>query len=99
MPNLRKINNMAGLLQEKKMEGQNITWLEMLRQQGRDSFANNGIPSPKTEAWKYTKLRGLNVDDFELIVIHENIVQIGDGCFDNCKGEIINKSKVSFHLK
>lgn len=57
---------MAGLLQHKSMEGEDIVWLETLRQQGRDMFAQNGIPSPKTEAWKYTKLRALMADDFEL---------------------------------
>ncbi len=66
MPSLQKVNNMAGLLQNKTMEGQNIVWLEALRQQGREMFIANGLPTPKTEAWKYTKLRALAVDDFVL---------------------------------
>jgi len=56
---------MAGLLQHKSMECENIVWLEALRQQGKELFSNAGIPSPQTEAWKYTKLRSLITDDFE----------------------------------
>lgn len=56
---------MTGLLQDKSMDGDDIIWLEALRQKGRDMFAKNGIPSPKTEQWKYTKLRALTTDDFE----------------------------------
>ena len=45
---------MNNLLQHKEMEGSHIVWLEALREQGREAFV---MPNPKTEAWKYTKLR------------------------------------------
>lgn len=53
---------MAGLLQDIKM--QNIEWLDKLRAKGLSSFKKNGIPTAKTEAWKYTKLREVVTSDF-----------------------------------
>lgn len=56
---------MVGLLQ-------NITYQETtdrlsnLRVAGRVAFERQGIPTPKTEAWKYTKLREFNTDDYEI---------------------------------
>ena len=38
--------------------------LEGLRQKGKTSFANQGIPTPKNESFKYTKFRELNLDNF-----------------------------------
>ena len=35
-----------------------------------------------------------NIDDFETIVIHENIKSIGKDCFVNCSATIRNKSKI-----
>ena len=37
-----------------------------------------------------------NIDDFETIVIHENIKSIGKDCFVNCDAIIINKSKIDY---
>ena len=56
---------MPGLLQSKEMEGSELIWLEALRQKGAVAFEQLGLPTAKTEAWKYTKLRMLNADDFE----------------------------------
>lgn len=55
---------MPNLLQDKKLIGQEITWLQNLRNLGRQKFAEQGVPSAKIEAWKYTKPRDLNADDF-----------------------------------
>ena len=55
---------MTGLLQDIKLFGEYIPWFQALRNKGRDSFEEQGVPTAKTEAWKYTKPRDLNADDF-----------------------------------
>lgn len=57
-------NNCGGLLQNINLAGKNISKLEILREQGRSVFAETGLPTPKTEAWKYTRVRGLADADF-----------------------------------
>ena len=89
MPNLRKNNNMGSLLQDKTMNGSDVFWLDALRQQGRDTFVATGLPTSKTEAWKYTKLRALTVDDFELPEEQEHICHCDchtrhDNCSCSC---------------
>ena len=37
---------------------------ERLRDKGLEAFRRQGVPTAKTEAWKYTKPRDLNADDF-----------------------------------
>lgn len=58
---------MAGLIQDVKLFGENIPWLQNLREKGLQAFENQGIPTAKTEAWKYTKPRDLNAEDFEML--------------------------------
>nr|QIM10540.1 Fe-S cluster assembly protein SufD [uncultured Alphaproteobacteria bacterium] len=52
---------MTGLLSEISLFGQDIPWLEGLRERGRSSFV---LPTAKSEAWRYTKLHSLAEDDF-----------------------------------
>ena len=42
------------------------TWLENIRRAGREAFLRQGLPTPRTEAWKYTKLREFQTDDYEV---------------------------------
>lgn len=46
------------------MFGADIPRLEGLREKGRAAFR---LPTAKTEAWKYTRLRALTVDDFVVL--------------------------------
>lgn len=62
---------MAGLVQDIKLLGENLPWLRQLRRDGLAAFEKQGIPSAKTEAWKYTKPRDLNADDFEMNVLQK----------------------------
>lgn len=55
---------MAGLLQNIKLFGEYIPWFQSLREKGLAAFEKHGVPTAKTEAWKYTKPRDLNADDF-----------------------------------
>ena len=57
---------MAGLLQHVSLIGNQSPWLSGLRQKGYDTFAIQGIPGAKVEAWKYTKPRELAADDFTI---------------------------------
>lgn len=43
-----------GLLQNTDLWGENIPFLSGLREKGQRSFAAQGLPNSKTEAWKYT---------------------------------------------
>lgn len=55
---------MAGLIQDIKLFGRDIPWFQGLREKGLSAFKTQGVPTAKTEAWKYTKPRDLNADDF-----------------------------------
>lgn len=55
---------MSGLVQDIKLFGEYIPWFQALRNKGLAAFEKQGMPTPKTEAWKYTKPRDLNADDF-----------------------------------
>lgn len=55
---------MASLLQDITLIGDESPWLSALRRAGREAFAEGGVPTAKTEAWKYTKPRELAADDF-----------------------------------
>lgn len=55
---------MAGLIQNIKLFGEDIPWLQGLRDKGLAAFRRLGVPTAKTEAWKYTKPRDLHADDF-----------------------------------
>ena len=77
---------MPGLLQNKELEGAGIVWLETLRRKGREAFAAAGLPTPKTEAWKYTRLRMLGADDFVLPA--EDEIRCSCGCEEgHCEHE------------
>lgn len=60
----QKQNNCGGLLQNAYLQGAEIAKLEIWREQGRTAFAEIGLPSPKTEAWKYTRVREVAGADF-----------------------------------
>ncbi len=46
-------------------DSQTPHWAKTLHQEGKAAFLSQGLPTPKTEAWKYTKLRELETDDYE----------------------------------
>ncbi len=65
MPNLQRIRiDMNKLLNDAFISETNSPVLKQLRQKGKKSFEFQGIPHAKTEKWKYTKTRELNLDDF-----------------------------------
>lgn len=74
---------MAGLLQNVPLIGDEIPWLHQLRQDGRSAFAVVGVPTAKTEAWKYTKPRELNADDFVIAQPVNSICWAADLPFDS----------------
>lgn len=55
---------MNNLLPDITLQGEDIPKVAALRQKGKQAFLEQGLPSPKTEAWKYTRLRELNSGDF-----------------------------------
>lgn len=42
-----------------KLPGSGLSWLDQARQTQLDAFLREGLPGPRTEAWKYTALRAL----------------------------------------
>lgn len=56
---------MSNLIQNNTYE-LDTPFLQQLRHEGRIAFEQNGLPKAKDEAWKYTRLRDLHVDDYEL---------------------------------
>lgn len=57
---------MNNLLQNIELELDNFPPLYSMRKKAADIFAEIGIPSKKDENWKYTGLRALERDDFEI---------------------------------
>ena len=55
---------MAGLVQKTELIGEELPWLSTLRKQVVEAWLKQGFPGAKTEAWKYTKPRALNADDY-----------------------------------
>lgn len=74
---------MGGLLQEISLPGADVPWLEAIREKGVQEFVAQGLPTAKTEAWKYTRPRDLLVDDF----VMENMSQGHDRKHCDCGGE------------
>lgn len=72
---------MPGLLQDKPMLEADNPKLAGLREKGRVAFC---LPTAKTEAWKYTKLRALNADDFVMPIIETTEE---DHCTCGCHGD------------
>ena len=55
---------MSGSVAEIELIGDELPWLKDLRQKGADAFRISGIPTPKTEAWKYTKPNRFFSEDY-----------------------------------
>ena len=55
---------MNTLLSDIKLVGDELPWLKEYRAAGRREFARQGIPTAKTEAWKYTKPNRFLSTDF-----------------------------------
>lgn len=75
---------MAELIRETELFGTDIPRLEGLREKGRAAFR---LPTPKTEAWKYTRLHVLKNGDFvppASKFLAELSGEDGDGC--GCSG-------------
>ena len=60
---------MGGLVQNISHE-QTAEWLQNARRRSLEAFERQGLPTPKTEAWKYTKLRDFKADDYEIAREH-----------------------------
>lgn len=54
---------MNKILSDINLIGDNIPWLKSTRLSGVEAFKKQGVPTPKTEAWKYTKPSRFFVDD------------------------------------
>ncbi len=53
-----------------RLPGAGLGWLEDLRERGAAAFAAGGLPSRKSEAWKYTDLRALERIEFVPSSLH-----------------------------
>ncbi len=49
-----------------QLPGQAVSWLQALRQNGFDRFAERGFPGLRDEEWRYTNLAGLNKTAFNV---------------------------------
>lgn len=74
---------MGELVQKVELMGSDLPWLEGLREKGAVFFERQGLPTAKTEAWKYTRPRDLLADDFILPPLEEekeNACTCGEHC-------------------
>src|SRR6185436_6295790 len=49
------------------LPGAGLPWLRQAREHGIERFAKLGLPTPRTEAWKYTNLNPLLKPGFRLV--------------------------------
>jgi Fe-S cluster assembly protein SufD len=54
----------ASVAEQQNMVGQDIPWLNTIRQQALEQFNKQGLPSKKVEDWKYTSLWNLAQQSF-----------------------------------
>ncbi|MFW5450133.1 MAG: Fe-S cluster assembly protein SufD, partial [Methylophagaceae bacterium] len=54
----------ASVAQNSTLAGQDLAWLNELRQQATVQFKNNSLPAKKVEDWKYTSLWSLAQQSF-----------------------------------
>lgn len=81
---------MGGLVQQKKLIGNEISWLRELREKGLLAFEKIGIPTAKSEYWKYTKPRDLNADDFVMEVQNQINLDITEAYLSAYKISFVN---------
>lgn len=74
---------MSGLIQNIELSGSEFPKLAGLREKGKQSFLRQQLPTAKTESYKYTRIRGLDTQDY----IIEQAVECGCGhdccCHEN----------------
>jgi len=46
------------------LPGQGLAWLDTRREKSLAEYADLGLPTPKLESWKYTRLPGITSNDF-----------------------------------
>jgi Fe-S cluster assembly protein SufD len=66
--------------QDIDLEGTDLPSLEGLRSKGRTAFERIGLPTPKTEQWKYTRIRDLTDNEFVRAENHARACTHGCGC-------------------
>ncbi len=71
--------------------------LKEIRRRGLETFQKHGLPTAKTEEWKYTKLRDLKADDYSQPSIGDTFAQIDfTAPFDCYRIDIIQGRIISF---
>lgn len=76
---------MSNLVNHINLIGNEIPWFRDLRNKGLEAFEKQGVPTAKTEAWKYTKPRDLNADDFVMnkpSMAEEKAPGLGFDCYE-----------------
>ena len=60
------------------LPGAGISWLETLRQDGLERFNDLGLPTPKQEAWKYTRLKPFEDTHFQPVTDEDGMAALDD---------------------
>jgi Fe-S cluster assembly protein SufD len=61
-----------------ELPGQDVPWLDELRQSSMNRFSSMGFPSQRDEDWKYTSLRGITSKSFGQAVAAKSPVATAD---------------------
>ena len=64
----------ASVAETSVLPGDDLPWLQALRQQALTQFSSTGLPAKKDEDWKYTSLWGLTQQAFTHDAIETTIV-------------------------
>lgn len=88
-------------LKEIKLIGDEIPWLKDFRNQGQSAFLSQGIPTAKTEEWKFTKPNRFLERDFTPVSQGQNVrakktelpfdcykICFENGVFDPCNSDL-----------
>lgn len=84
--------DMGGLIQNIKLSGADTPKVSALREKGLECFVRQGLPTAKTEAWKYTRVRELMGQDF--------VIEGSEEPNQRCKGDEASKNRdCSCHMQ
>lgn len=58
------------------LPGQDLAWLSSRRQQSLETYGDHGLPTPKLESWKFTRLPGLSTSDFRPVSTEDGLLEV-----------------------
>ena len=78
------------------LPGQEVIWLNALREASISKFVQIGLPGPKVEEWKYSNLNVINSTSYETVDENSDCIEQADKLLEQANIENISGIKVVF---